>query len=484
MWYLNRVRFAYVMDIRRFSVVLLGALIAACGGSQEGVSGDTPPVLPPDSIRSIARDAYIYGYPIVENYRIVYQSAQDTGFTKYAPFNTFYHEPDVAGAKDTLFVAPNGDTPYSYAVFDLRQGPLVISIPAADHGRYFVFPLYDMYTHIIYSLSPRTVRPEGGRFLLASVDWEGATPNGIDTVLRSETDFVYTIVRTQLFSRDDLPNVHRFQSQYLIQSLATFEGHAEPPSGKEFERLPLVPESPSTPAQLDFFDVLNHCLAFCHPHASETELLKRFARIGVVAGKPFPRGDSNFNAAVLAGIGDAKKAFTQKVPTVKYAAELFGTREQLKNDYLARGVGAWVGIYANQVEEFMGLQGYERQADGKPYDGHNRYTVTFKRDQFPPVGAFWSVTVYALPSRFMYANAINRNLISSSMLKDLHWNADSSLTIYLQHTRPQGVHARNWLPVPLGPFTMAFRTYLPAEAIRSGKYQVPVPVMNGPEETP
>jgi hypothetical protein len=470
--------------MQSFSVGLVAAILSACGGSPDTASVASLPDLSPDSVRAIARDAYIYGYPIVENYRIIYQSAQDTGFSKYAPFNTFYHEPDVAGPKDTLFVAPNGDTPYSYAVFDLRQGPVVIRIPAADHGRYFVFPLYDMFTHIIYSLSPRTVRPEGGRFLLASVDWKGKLPQGIDTVLRSETDFVYTIVRTQLFSRDDLTMVHKFQSQYRIESLAAFNGQAAPAVGKGFTHLPLEPENPSTPAQLAFFDLLNSCLAFCHPHASETDLLKRFAQIGVIAGKPFVGGDSSFNASVLAGIADAKKAFTEKVPTVKYAAELFGTREQLKNDYLARGVGAWVGIYANQLEEFMGLQGYERQADGKPYDGHNQYTVTFKKDEFPPVGAFWSVTVYALPSRFMYANEINRNLISSSMLKELHWNADSSLTIYLQHTMPQGVHARNWLPVPLGPFTMAFRTYLPGEAIRSGKYRVPVPVMNGPAEKP
>jgi hypothetical protein len=169
---------------------------------------------------------------------------------------------------------------------------------------------------------------------------------------------------------------------------------------------------------------------------------------------------------------------------VKYASELFGTREQLKNDYLSRGVGAWVGIYANQVEEFMGLQGYERHSNGEPYDGHNRYTVTFKKDQFPPVGAFWSITVYTLPSRFMYANEIRRNLISSAMLKELHWNADSSLTIYLQHSKPKGARARNWLPVPPGPFTMAFRTYLPGERIRNGDYQVPVPAIAGSSVKP
>jgi hypothetical protein len=246
----------------------------------------------------------------------------------------------------------------------------------------------------------------------------------------------------------------------------------------------MKPENPQTPPDFYFFTLLNACLQYCHPHPSETALLKRFAAIGIVPGKPFQPVDKKVQAPMLSGIEQAKKKMLEKIPEVKYAAELFGTRDQLKNDYLARAVGAWVGIYANQAEEFMGLQGYERQSKDEPYDGQNLYTVTFKKDQFPPVGAFWSITVYTLPSRFMYANEVHRNLISSAMLNELHWNADSSLTIYLQHTRPKGLLARNWLPVPLGPFTMAFRTYLPGERIRNGDYHVPTPVLVGTTRKP
>jgi hypothetical protein len=88
------------------------------------------------------------------------------------------------------------------------------------------------------------------------------------------------------------------------------------------------------------------------------------------------------------------------------------------------------------------------------------------------VDAFWSITVYT-QQRLLYANALNRYVINSAMLPTLQRDADGGLTIYVQHDSPGAERESNWLPCPSGPFVLTLRTYLPQEAIRSGRWTVP-----------
>ena len=76
-------------------------------------------------------------------------------------------------------------------------------------------------------------------------------------------------------------------------------------------------------------------------------------------------------------------------------------------------------------------------ADGEPLDGskHN-YTLTFAAGQFPPVNAFWSVTMYDGKTQLLIENPINRYLINSPMLPGMKKNADGSLTLYIQNDSP------------------------------------------------
>ena len=74
------------------------------------------------------------------------------------------------------------------------------------------------------------------------------------------------------------------------------------------------------------------------------------------------------------------------------AADLFGTREYMKNNYLYRRAGAVIGIYGNSKQEAM-YPRYAVDSNGQKLDGANCYTLRFARCQLPPVKAFWSLTI-------------------------------------------------------------------------------------------
>lgn len=108
---------------------------------------------------------------------------------------------------------------------------------------------------------------------------------------------------------------------------------------------------------------------------------------------------------------------------------------------------------------------------GKTLDGSGRYRLRFPSD--PPVGAFWSVTMYDTPDFFLVANPIDRYSIGDRT-PGLVRGDDGSLTIYMQRDEPTDPTARaNWLPTPAGTFRPILRMYEPAAAVFDGGYELP-----------
>jgi hypothetical protein len=137
-------------------------------------------------------------------------------------------------------------------------------------------------------------------------------------------------------------------------------------------------------------------------------------------------------------------------PRLAEKAPISSAAAFLKNNYLKRATGTQVGIGANSKDEAL-YPIYEKDADGKPLDGTSgRYVLRYANGQFPPVNAFWSLTMYALPSQLLVKNPIDRYLINAPMLPGLKRDADGGLTIYIQNETPGTNKEANWLPAPKG----------------------------------
>ena len=432
----------------------------------------------PAEARAIAKEAYIYGFPMVDNYRIQYDYFVSTRGPQYkAPWNQLINTPRVYTPADTAIQTPNSDTPYSFVGMDLRAEPLVLTVPVIKENRYFSIQLIDAYTFNFDYIGSRTTGNDGGVFVIAGPNWKGETPRNVTKVIRSATDFVFALYRTQLLSPGDIDNVKKLQAEYKAQTLSAFLGIPAPKAAPTIDFIPpLTPEAEKTSPQ--FYCILNFALQFCPTDSSETELMTRFAKIGVGGGKTLDisKFTPEMAKAIEDGIADAWADFGSLRKQVELgrvtAGDVFGTREYLKNNYLYRMAAAVMGIYGNSKLEAM-YPVYLIDEAKQPLNGAHRYVLRFAPGKLPPVNAFWSLTMYELPASLLVANPIDRYLINSPMLPQLNRDADGGLTLIIQNESPGKDKETNWLPAPKGPMIVYLRLYWPKTGAAEGEWTAP-----------
>jgi hypothetical protein len=273
------------------------------------------------------------------------------------------------------------------------------------------------------------------------------------------------IFRTQLFNAADMPNVIKVQSGYKVQPLSAHLHQAAPPASPTID----FPKIDSEMVKTGFFQYLDFALQFIPASPEEAAIRAKLARIGIGPGKTFDFKDlsAEHKAAVVLGMkaGEekiaAKGADMGKNENGWLVTGAGGNRAFYAGDWLKRAAVAKAGIYANDPIEAM-YPMTRKDINGEELDGSKHsYTLTFAKGKFPPVNAFWSVTMYDGKSQLLIENPINRYLINSPMLPAMKKNHDGSLTIYIQSKSPGKDKEANWLPAPDGPIYMVMRLYWP-----------------------
>jgi hypothetical protein len=400
------------------------------------------------------------------NYAVMYAYAVDSNSGQFkAPFNEIRNEARVFTYKDTTIVTPNSDTPYSFLWMDLRAEPMVLSVPEVEKDRYYAVQLEDGNTLNFGYIGSRTTGNEAGDFMVAGPNWRGQMPDGIKALYRSTSDFALAGYRTQLFNAEDMPNVVKIQSGYKVQPLSKYLGKPAPPPALKVDFPAIDKETLKT----RFFDYLDFALQFAPPGPEEKAIRAQLARIGVGSGKTFDFKDLSpeHKAEVLLGMkaGEAKvdHYLSTETKTINgwKISSFFGDRKFFAGDWLLRAAGAKAGIYGNDAVEATYPMA-RTDAKGNALDGSkNNYTITFAEGLYPPVNAFWSVTMYDGKTQLLIKNPIDRYLINSPMLSELRKNEDGSLTLYIQRDSPGSDKEANWLPAPDGPIYLVMRLYWP-----------------------
>jgi len=457
---MNVTRRKMLVLMRGASVGLAGAMVVSSGNS---ALADWPDIV---EAKAIAEEGFIYGLPLVMNYAVMYEFIVDRSSSQFkAPFNQIKNLTHLATYEDTAVVTPNSDTLYSILWLDLRAEPFVVSVPAVEKTRYYSVQLTDGNTFIYGYIGTRTTGNDPGDYLIVGPNWQGDTPPGVKKVFQSPTQFTFVNFRTQVFNPEDMPNVEKVQAGYKAQPLSAYLKQPEPPAAPAID----FPKIDKELVKANFFDYLDFALQFAPAGPEERVIREKLTRIGVGPGKSFNFKDLPLTHKLEIGLG--MKEADEKVD--KYVAGIgkningwgvytaFGDRTFFNGDWMLRAAGAKIGIYGNDAAEAM-YPKTRNDVDGKELDGSkSKYTLTFPAGQYPPVNAFWSVTMYDGKTQLLIKNPIDRYLINSPMLPTMKKDADGSLTLYIQKDSPGADKESNWLPAPGGPIYLILRLYWP-----------------------
>lgn len=471
---------------------LISLTVVGCGSSSETRKANVAKVDAPspeaaakaaaeksrtEEAATIGVEAVIYGLPLILS--DLTAKAQTNvvvpQLDAHAPVNQFGHMAKYPGAADKDIVRMNVDTLSSFAILDLAKEPLILSVPDT-HGRYYLMPLIDAWTNVFASPGKRTTGTTAGQFAITGPNWAGTLPKGI-TEYKSPTNFVMIGGRTQANGPSDYNAVHAIQAQYKLTPLSAWRKPYRPTPGHVDPTVDMSPptEQVEKMSSAAYFTRLAALLKSTPPPAADAAALAKFAKIGIVPGKDFDI--AKLDPAVAKGLENSvRTTLTILHATAKETGKSVNGWNQLpKNigkfgtDYSTRAVIALSGFGANLVEDAVYPSAFV-DADGKPLNGANKYTLHYDKGQTPPASAFWSLTTYNAQSSLV-DNPINRYSVAAWM--PLKYNRDGSLDVYIQRESPGKDKEANWLPAADGEFSVTNRIYWPKPSVLDGSWKSP-----------
>jgi hypothetical protein len=410
---------------------------------------------------ALALDAAVYGGLAVAQYWQMYAQGVDAKDPGYTGFNRFHHERRLAYPGYKAFKTPNVDTLYSNAWLDLTAGPVRVTVPPMDAGRYFAFNLLDAYGNAS-NISTRIQGNGGGAYLVATTDWQGEVPPGV-TLFRVTTPYIWVLLRIKANDAADAKRVTKLQDAFTLTPTAIHRGPA-----------PQFPEAADRSA-IGYYRMLDFILrANGHPR-SEDALVYRWHGIGLAGPKSLNSAlaDPAIRKGLETGHADAMKVIADSVTQAGLQLDHWRSpydAGRMGWNYLER-TGLMIATGANVPTENYAFVTYV-DADGDPLDG-SKYTYELVQIP-PPAKYYWSYTPYLRENRELTPNAAAKYTVNDRT-PALKREADGKLRVVLSAVRPKGTAAANWLPVSAAPFVLAIRSQGPDKALLDGTWK-PAPI--------
>lgn len=420
--------------------------------------------------------AYLFGYPLV----LMELTKQHQELLGTTAINGFRHSLRFPDASFNSVVSPNVDTLYSITHFDLRQEPVVMSIPDTN-GHYYMMPIMDAWSNVVTSPGTRTIGTEPKTFLVAGPTWNGTAPAGMD-VIRIPTQMAWMIGRIKSSGPEDYAEIHQLQQRFQLMPLSAWQGHPVAATPADMAELPPLDRSKAPDRQLanwnqdQFFTALCQLLHHNPPRTEDAPMLARIQAIGLI------NDDCDVNQSTLQRLG-SRIGYRKVVGLLNDSQQLLEQRDTYNGwrigydlgeygvRYQQRALVAKLGFGANTPDDAL-YPNLHKDPQGRPLSGDQRYVLHFSRDQLPPARAFWSLTLYNA-QQLLSANPLDRYALGDR--DDLRYNDDGSLDLFIQHEPPAEVAQHsNWLPAPEGPFNLFLRLYWPKPEVLEKRWLPPV----------
>jgi hypothetical protein len=428
--------------------------------------------------RHVARDTFFWAWPMINvfNKRRAAEAAKGLAYAgpvPAAPLNRLVMLTDYVAAGERVVACPDQDVVYGGGSIGLDQSHVVIQVP--DFGdRFWMYQAVDLRTDSFGRLG-KMYESTPGFYLITGASWQGATPKGITEVFRCPTNTGF--VAPRIFMEDtaeDRKAIQPVLQQIMMYPLAEYDGTMKRIDWSTIARLPSAATGDSefvwVPPEL-FFDRLPMILADAPPLPGEEA---RYAQI--LAMIEASKSNSKLKAEMIDAAAEADETlikplfeFRNHGQQLPHYWSTISNQAAFGTDYFNRTAVAKSNMFVNSAIETKYFY-QDLDANGGRLNSANRYTVTFAKDQTPPVNGFWSLTLYN-QRHFFEPNEINRFSIGTKN-KGLKYNTDGSLTILVQ-TDPPTDHS-NWLPAPkAADFSLYVRAYWPKTAVTDGSWTPP-----------
>ncbi|MBX5168757.1 DUF1254 domain-containing protein [Rhizobium sp. NZLR1b] len=442
---------------------------------------DTRVKITEEYARQIGREAYFWAWPMVNVYnrRLTYAPLKEpakSGPLVMAPLNTFAMLTDYVVPEERIVACPNQDVVYGAGALALDKSAVVVQVP--DFGdRFWVYQMVDLRTDSFVQLG-KMYGTTPGFYLLVGPEWKGEVPKGITKVFRSPTQTGFVAPRVFMDdTAEDRKAVQSVLHEVMMYPVAQFDGTMK---STDWSKLPGGDETAAPTADQEvkwvvpdkFFDELPMVLGDAPPLPGEEA---RYAQVEAVLVAA--KADAKIKAALTEGAKEAdEKIVTPLFQFRNYGQQLPHNWSTISNeasfgtDYFTRTAVAKSNIFVNSPNETKYFY-QDLDASGGRLNGAKSYTVTFPKGETPPVNGFWSMTLYN-EHHFFSPNELKRYSLGTKN-KDLKYNDDGSLTLYVQATSPGDEKQSNWLPAPREDFSLYIRSYWPKAAVMEGTWTPP-----------
>jgi hypothetical protein len=364
---------------------------------------------------------------------------------------------------------PNNDTLYICCMLDLRKDPVILDMPAFD-SKYVSLMItgYDHYVNI--PMATRTGdfhKPE--KMLLyteRTEGYKGEKFKGVDRYFEATGDFISAVLRIMPHANepDRFKRIVKQMQSVKISTLSEFRGDkAKPIDDIEFP--------PVGKTDVDVFEnnllevmqfVFNHT-TFDPNNEIDQGVLAAYKPLGVEPGKTFDKDNvaaidgKRFRETAQKTQREWLTALSDKETYDRIGSRIFQPKNETNLEAtLAVSIIGPIGI---PQEEAVYPQ--VATADGKQMNAMNDYVIRMSRDELPPAGAFWSLTLYDLKDGFFIPN--DRKKYSVGENAGMKLNEDGGIEIYIAAEKPEGVPEENWLPIERKDLDLSpqFRLYVP-----------------------
>lgn len=424
-----------------------------------------------------AIDAVVWAMPLL-NFKQFRDGHRDLG----VDYNDIAYYSKVQDWKFQT-ATPNNTTPYINFFWTLKDGPVVVEIPASSDGVGIFGTLMDAWQRPIDDVGAKgRDKGNGGKYVLVPEGYNGPLLSNAYTYPQKALNG-FAILRPIIAdsSPENLKKAADFAKTIKIYPLS--EAADPTPNdavdiyGKLMEGTPVLDET--------IFAELNEIIQEEPVEEQNRAIMGLLDQIGIQKGKPFEPDAATMEVYATAApealeymIDQYHRTLNPRMYEGKKWSVLvppgaietdFSYQFPGYIDYNARGSSYYAIISSakNYGSATFYLDAAE-SADGEWLDGSKNYKLVVPADV--PADDFWAVTVYDLESA-SYLRDVTKSSVDSNQAA-LEKNDDESVDIYFGPTAPEGKEG-NWIPTTDGRrFFLLFRFYGPQNAAKDGSWQL------------